>query len=322
MMDHNEQTNRGYVRPLSLQATLTLRPTEPFNFVGTVHKPSHFPMRTDTFLDGALWFTMRLDGYIVGICLRETPHGLEVLVFAGSRLRRGALLDIEEEVRFRFDLDADLHDFVRLAEADPMLGPIERRWRGLRPSCAYSLYELICITIALQNAQVTRSERMMEALLDKYGSLTAFGGLNLFAFWGPTTLAEVSEEDLRQLKLGYRAKSYRRVSEFFAAAPAFEREVRPLDKSLAGRELRRIYGVGPATCWYLLFEKFHHYDAFDYVSPWETKILSQLFFHVDDARPQDVLDFAWRRWGHWRMLAVHYLFEDLFWQRSQGRAAW
>ena len=41
-------------------------------------------------------------------------------------------------------------------------------------------------------------------------------------------------------------------------------------------ELLKLYGVGPATVWYLLFDVFHHWDFFNHVSPWEQKIYSKV----------------------------------------------
>ena len=41
------------------------------------------------------------------------------------------------------------------------------------------------------------------------------------------------------------------------------------------------------------------------------------------ARPQKrVLAEVKRRWGAWRMLASHYIFEDLFWRRKTKAVPW
>ena len=309
---------------LPLQAVLDLEPTPPFNFKGTLYKPSHFPSPTDDFSGGTFRFTMSLDDMNYGICLRQanSSDSLEAQVFAAQNISQDMVDRIAEELKFRFDLEADLRGFIATAQTDELLAPVERRWRGMRPSCAYSLYELICITIVLQNAQVSRSVKMLDALLRTYGLSVKFDGTVMLAFWTPIEMAAVSEEELRQLKVGYRAKTVRKVSEFFSQHPTFESNVMLLDKDAGAQELRRIFGIGPASCWYLLFEKFHHYDAFDYVSPWERKILSHLLCGVPDANAADVLSLAKERWGKWRMLAVHYLFEDLFWKHRHEPIDW
>ena len=42
-----------------------------------------------------------------------------------------------------------------------------------------------------------------------------------------------------------------------------ETAIRRLSREAARRELLKLYGIGPASVGYSLFEVFHHYDAFD-----------------------------------------------------------
>jgi 3-methyladenine DNA glycosylase/8-oxoguanine DNA glycosylase len=86
--------------------------------------------------------------------------------------------------------------------------------------------------------------------------------------------------------------------------------------------LLRLYGVGPASVWYLLFGVFKRYDAFEHISPWEQKIYSRLLFNQELVDSQTILAEVDARWGEWKMLAAHYLFEDLFWQRQSGYIPW
>ena len=84
---------------------------------------------------------------------------------------------------------------------------------------------------------------------------------------------------MRVLKVGYRAKSIKRVDEQFAQRLIDEFKLRHKNKDTQKEELLKLYGIGPATVWYLLFDVFHHYDFFDHISPWEQKIYSKLFFN-------------------------------------------
>lgn len=163
---------------------------------------------------------------------------------------------------------------------------------------------------------------MLEALLGRLGSAVRFGGESLSAFWTPRELAAAGDEELRELKVGYRSKAFLRVSRFFEDHPNFEEELRGLTREAATKRLREIYGVGPATAWYLLFESLKHLDAFDHVSPWEQKILSRLLFGRELVPAERILKEARERWGPWRMLAVHYIFEDLFWRQKQEPVEW
>lgn len=63
---------------------------------------------------------------------------------------------------------------------------------------------------------------------------------------------------MRALKAGYRAKSIKKIDDQFANELINEMELREKDKETQTAELLKLYGVGPATVWYLLFDVFHH----------------------------------------------------------------
>jgi 3-methyladenine DNA glycosylase/8-oxoguanine DNA glycosylase len=144
----------------------------------------------------------------------------------------------------------------------------------------------------------------------------------LYAFWRPRTLHATTEAELRALKVGYRATSLKRIAESFVRGTIDERAIRSADRETARRELLELYGIGAASVSYLLFEVFHHYDAFDTISPWEQKIYSRLLFGRETVPANRILSEVKRRWGAWRMLASHYVFEDLFWRHRQRPLPW
>jgi hypothetical protein len=76
--------------------------------------------------------------------------------------------------------------------------------------------------------------------------------------------------------------------------------------------------------WYILFDVFHHLDQMDHISPWEPKIYSKLFFDrdPDDLVEVDELLKTFERFGEYQMLAVHYIWEDLFWRRKHEHVEW
>lgn len=310
-------------RTLRRRAQTTLSASSPFHFVATVHKPSHFPTPTESLENETLRFTMTWRDSVLGIRMEHGDGGLvPVSIYADRPIRTAEVSEIVGELTFRFGLHLDLTEFVRMAASDPVLGPIETRWRGMRPSCAYGLYELLCITVVLQNATVRRSASMLGRLLETYGQRVRFDGRTLLAFFPPSRIASAPEAELRSLKVGYRAKTLRRVAEFFTSHEGFERDLRNASRAEAAARLLNVYGVGPASLWYLLFEGLKHVDAFDHVSPWEAKILGRLLFEDETVPPELVLRTAADRWGHWRMLAVHYLFEDVFWRRRTQSVPW
>ena len=311
--------------PLPTHVTARPAPAAPFHFQGTVHKPSHFPAPLTAYHKGVYWQTLRLDGDLLGVRMedasgRDRP-AIDVTLYSPAPLSRARTAAALAELSWRFDLDCDLAPFELASRDDAVLGPVIERWRGMRVSASDSLYETLIIFITLQNATVRRTVQMMQALLSAYGTALRFDGHTLYAFWTPAEMAAVPEQELRALKVGYRAVSLLRVSQAFAAEPGLEGSLRRSPLEEARRSLLALYGVGPASLDGLLFEFLHHYDALDHMPPWQGKIFSRLLFG-QERPPEETLAEVARRWGPWRALAAHYLFEDLFWQHARSPIPW
>ena len=176
----------------------------------------------------------------------------------------------------------------------------------------------------LQNATVKRSVSMFQTLLEHYGTLLEFDGKKLWCFWEPGSLEKVTEENLRGLKVGYRAKSIKKIDDYFKQGLVDEMKLRKTSKKELKDELIKLYGVGPATVWYLLFDVFHHFDFFDHISPWEQKIYSKLFFDKDPEKPVPVKKLLkyFDKYGEYKQLAIHYIWEDLWWKRRNEEIPW
>jgi 3-methyladenine DNA glycosylase/8-oxoguanine DNA glycosylase len=194
----------------------------------------------------------------------------------------------------------------------------------MRPMHLGSLYEYLVIAIVLQNATVRRSVQMLQGLFERYGSPLRFDGKELYGFWEADTLAGATETELRALKVGYRARSLLRVSEAVARGDIDERALRGAPVEEQRRALLSLYGVGPASVGYILVDVFHAFDELVHISPWEQKIYSRLLFGspVDEPVPVATLLDRLADWSPWRALAIHYVWEDLFWRHETAGVEW
>lgn len=311
---------------LTKQATLYVVPKKPFNFNGTFFKPSHFSSKLVLYSNNNLYQAIEVEEYIFGIEI--FPSGLNdqnvgINVYAQEGISDNLKNAIKKEVIIRYNLDGEIADFISEYKDDNLLaGPIQR-WGGMRPSVAYSLYGFLMVVTVLQNATVKRTVQMMDVLLNNYGKKLFFAGREVYAIWRPEEMEKVFEAELRGLRIGYRAKNIKKISEAFANKKVSEKLLRGIhDKLEVKRALLEIYGVGPQSVSYLLFEAFHFYDALDHLSPWESKIVSMLLFGNKTTELKIILIDIEKRWGKWKMLAVHYIFEDLFWRRTRENIPW
>lgn len=272
---------------------------------------------------------MHWQGRPLGLCFSDLSTAgvprVGVTAWSGEVLSSEFLTGLERELDYRYNLSLDLASFNARFAGDERLAPILARWRGMRPMNPGSLYDYLIIAIVLQNAVIHRSVQMLQSLFEAYGASLAFDDRELSCFWEPADLAGVSEEDLRRLKVGYRAKSIQRVTAAFTRSEIDEMALRQQNPATQRQALLSLYGIGPASVGYILFDVFHLWDELEHISPWEQKIYSKLFFDVDPETPlpvSELLAYFSQHFGGYRMLAVHYVWEDLFWRWHNELLDW
>ena len=130
-----------------------------------------------------------------------------------------------------------------------------------------------------------------------------------------------TEKELRGLKVGYRAKFFMKLTEQFANNEINEFVLRKITKEELRKKMLRLYGIGPASVEYLLFEDFYFLDALTTIPPWEQKIMSRLIFNKKLVSTKKILDF-FKKFKGWEKLAFHYIWEDIFWKRKHNHIEW
>jgi len=313
---------------LKLQKSIKVKPTKPFAFDSTFHKPDHFTSGDNLWQTGIRWQTKNWQRTPLGI--KFINQGtvasplVEIKIYARNKLSVEFIKSLVEEIKYLYNLNLDLKDFYKEFKNDKILGPVIKKWKGMRPGHPSSLYEYLIIGIVLQNASIKRSVQMFQSLLSNYGKSLEFDNKKLWCLWNPGGLEKITEDDLRALKVGYRAKSIKKLDEQFVQGLINEMELRKQDRETQMEKLLELYGIGPATVWYILFDVFHHWDFFNHISPWEQKIYSKVFFNKDPENPVSVEKLLkhFERFGEYKQLAVHYIWEDLFWKRKNEHIPW
>lgn len=319
----------GIIGPVRLEqsARRVVEPTAPFHFDGTVFNPSHFPTGDQRWEPGRYWQTMRLGGEVYGVRLAdkgtvERP-AVEVTVFSEGALSAGVVESMLEELAWRFDLrSVAVPAFVERFSGDRLIGEAVRRRPGLRPKSAYALYEFLVITVVLQNTVVRRSVAMLRALFERFGRRVEFDGQSLWSFWPAEVVAAADEQELRALKLGYRAKTLKRQAEQVVRGEIDEGALRgEPDAGAIVRALDDVYGVGPQSAAYLVGEHFHRYERLDHVPPWEATIYRRLL-DMPEATAEEIGELLRERYAPYPHLAAYCLWVDLFWRHREEPVEW
>lgn len=307
---------------LNHKKSFIIKPRAPYNFDASVFKPSHYPDPLKIYETGKYWFSIQLNKSY-GIKMEnlgsvDKPK-VRITIFSKAELQKDEIKQVIEELSYRFEFNYDISKFYKKFKDDKVLSPFIKRWHGMHGSCAQDLYGLLMVGIFLQNTVIKRTAQMTKDMLKKYGTNVKFDGKEVYGFWKPEDMAKVPEEELRKLKVGYRAKLLVKTSESFMKEKIDEYELRKLPIEEAKKKLIKLYGVGPETARILLHESLHNYGIFEHVAPWQQKIYSRLIFNKELVPAEKIIKYIKTRWGEWAVLAASYIWEDIFWQRKQGK---
>ena len=136
-------------------------------------------------------------------------------------------------------------------------------------------WEALISFILSANNNVTRIRQLTDALCARYGTPWDCGGLTLYGFPTPQRLAACSEDELRALKVGYRAtfilETARRVAEGF---PLDALRGMPYDE--AHKRLVTLPGVGDKVADCVLLFGCGHACAFP-VDVWVDRLMRDWF---------------------------------------------
>jgi N-glycosylase/DNA lyase len=140
-------------------------------------------------------------------------------------------------------LDDDL-DAIYAATADePLIERAVERYRGLRLIRDPPFPCLVSFICSAQ-MRVARIHGMQQSLRERYGAPVEYDERTVHAYPTPAELAARTEDELRDLSLGYRAPYVQRTAEMVASGEAHPAAARGLPYEEAREYLTRFVGVG------------------------------------------------------------------------------
>jgi len=304
---------------LKAKAKLAFDIDDQFNFEKTFYSPSHFEAKLDLYKkeQSVYYLTMNLGYVLLGLKFYIFNGELCVEIFSEKKLSKDVLGKIKEDLTVRLSLNSNDYDFYNKYANDELLGPVIKRNIGARLFKIYSLYEGLIISVLLQNCTVQRTINMCENMLSQYGTLLCFDKTELYALWRPEDL-HATDEELRKLKVGYRAKNILRITEHFVKNKISEAELSKLSTDKLEKELLKIYGVGKQTVFYIIDRA----EYLKHISLWERKILSKYIFNKELCDEKYLVDWFHEQYHQWCGRVFSLIFEDIFFQHKNRPFPW
>lgn len=301
--------------------TLYFSITDLFSFENTFYSASRFPSGLELYKNNCFYTALNLEDKMFGLKYRMDSCKLCLDIFSDNKLDKKVLDIISNEIKFRLSLDVDYSKFYLEYSNDEFLKDVMIRNRGKHIFSLYSLYENLIISVFLQNTTVKRTIDMCSKMLSNYGTTLIYDGIELFSIWKPQELI-ATENDLKSLKVGYRAKKILRITDHFCKEKISEKDLRELPNEFLEKELLKIYGVGKQTVFYTMLGQFHRTDYLKHIPLWERKILSRYVFGQGLCDEKYIIGWFHEKYGDWCGFALSMIFEDIFYQHKKRPIPW
>ena len=184
-----------------MHSSAVLRLAEPFDLPLSLEAAACFLPRAEP-VPTVLRVATYIDCRSAIIEIRQTSRAPPVIETSSTiPIRQYQLLEM---ARWLVSAELDLRPFYRIAAPHPIMGPIAKSLRGLKPLRPASLFEMAIIAITEQQLSLAAAFHIRTRLIDRFGTPTE----DLWIFPTPDALAEASLCDLRACGLSRRKAEY------------------------------------------------------------------------------------------------------------------
>ena len=197
-----------------------------------------------------------------------------------------------------FDIDADYEGYIeKVNPRDSYLSAAVQCGSGIR-ILRQDLWEMIITFLISQQNNISRIRGCIDRLCKKYGTKMTAEKTEYYSFPSPGQLATATEEDLRALGMGYRARYIVETTEsILNGEVSLEKLYQMKYYRRAKKELMKLSGVGEKVADCICLFALHHMDAF----PIDTHIRQVLEEHYRRGFPN-------RRYHGMRGIMQQYIF--------------
>ena len=181
-----------------------------------------------------------------------------------------------------FDLSVSYSDYIgQIDEQDDYLKSAAAFGGGIR-ILRQDTWEMIITFILSQQNNIPRIKGLIRALSERYGKKCETPeGRAYYAFPCAEELSRAAEEELRELKLGYRSKYICQTARMVAGGEINLDALKEMEYTEARTELMRLSGIGGKVADCICLFALHQMDAF----PVDTHIKKVLELHYPHGFP-------------------------------------
>lgn len=283
---------------------------EPFNFLFTFWKPSHFFTGLEAHTGKCSWRTFRMkDDLIIGARFKDDNKYIDITIYTNREIDVSEKTSIITRIDNSYGL-SEKYDLENNENYPDRVRILLNKFIGTRISCPESFFEMTIISLILQNTTIKRTTSMLSNLLDNYGLIAEFDGKRLKVFFTPSEIRNIQSEEYKEIcKLGYRAKSMVEYVRFFNEnAESF---LRSLSKGMLLQQLQKIKGVGPYTANVIASSVLRGKKEVG-LDCWNSKILGDYYYRDANISLEELSKRVNNDFGDNAGMISMYVVEDLY----------
>ena len=216
--------------------------------------------------------------------------------------------EFEQVWREYFDLDRDYAAIKAhlLKEDSKLKEAIEMMW-GVR-LLKQDFFETLISFIISQNKQIPHIKQIVAEISKRYGDyLGCIGQEEFYSFPTVEQMLNISEEELRACKTGFRAPYIKNAVETVVGGRLEESSLRNAELDMCRESLMQIKGVGTKVANCVMLFGLQRYESFP-VDVWIKRIMEYLYFDGKDTSKEKIEQFGVERFGAYGGFAQQYLF--------------
>src|SRR5262245_992236 len=179
-------------------------------------------------------------------------------------------------VEHYFALDHPLAEICESFPKDQVMDAARGFCRGLR-IIRQPKWECLATFICSSMKQVAHIRQISLALRKRFGKQRKIGNQSVYTFPSPRRLAQASEKELRDCKLGYRVKNVRATAWRVSSGEADLEAWSALNDTELRKRLCRLPGVGPKIANCVMLFAYERLRAFP-IDVWIERVLRQHYF--------------------------------------------
>ncbi len=212
--------------------------------------------------------------------------------------------DLEKVVIEYFDLDNDYSIInEKIKKMDTNIIPAVEFSKGLK-MIKQDPFETIIAYIISANNGVPQISSALNNIAKKYGKKVCFNNKEYYLFPNYKDLKDVTEEEYRNCKVGFRDKYLKAIVDKINKGSLDLNKYFDMSTDEALEDLQKNNGIGPKVASCILLFAYQKYDVFP-VDTWVKKVMKQTYGIEGEA---NIRHFAKETYGKYSGLAIQYMF--------------